>query len=438
MKKNEKTPELALIGMSHKTAPVEIREKFVLDNDQLCKLTELANSYGIEEIVYISTCNRMEIYFVSNDTRTCVKNISSAFEKILFIPECDFEKYLYIKYHKDAVRHLFKVASSLDSMVPGENEILGQIKEAYRISALEKNTGTLTNRLFHQAFQTAKRVKTETEITKSPVSVAYIASELAKKIFEDLSKRRVLLIGAGEMGELILKYLTKHKIKEITIANRSFHNAQKIVEEINSNAHIVSLEDIINTAEKTDIIISSVSSADYILTKKDTRNILKAKKNEPLFIIDIAVPRNIDPELAQLNNIFLYNIDDLKSIADENLKSRIKEFELAETLIESDVEDFFNWYEGLAIVPAITNIQKKFDYIRKNELNKYKKKKLKHLSKKDLETIENLTKQIMTKTLHDPIMYLKSCQENKAEREQIKHKLKLIEDLFGKSNDEFE
>lgn len=432
MKDKERIPEIGLIGMNHKTTSIDLRENFSLDEDGVSGFIEKASSRGIEEIVCVSTCNRVEIYFTSHDMSHSVNELVSILEEMSSMPKSKFTPNVYKKYYKDAALHLFKVASSLDSMVVGENEILGQVKDAYRKSTSLKKTGTVLNRLFHQAFKTAKRVRTETEIAKSPLSIAYIAVELAKGIFDDLSKRKALLIGAGEMGELILKYLTKYNINEITIANRSFHNAQRIVEDINIKANIITLEDIKAAAENVDIIISSAASTEFIITKETAKHAVKRKGNNPLFFIDIAVPRNIDPEAGKIDNIFLYNIDDLKMIADKNLKSRLKEVEVAESLIESDAENFYAWYEGLAMVPTIINIQKKCEEIRKNELNKYKKRKLKHLSKKDIDIIDNLTTQIMTKTLHDPIMYLKNFQNSKTEREAIKESIKLIEEMFGK------
>jgi glutamyl-tRNA reductase len=433
MRKKEKIPEIGLIGMSHKTAPINIREKFSLDDNKLLKFFEKAGSTGIEEIVCISTCNRVEIYFTSGDMDQSTEDLTLILGEVSSISANKLENILYKKYSKDAVLHLLTVASSLDSMVLGENEILGQVKDAYRKSAVLNKTGAILNKLFHQAFKTAKLVRTETDIARNPLSVAFIAVELARNIFKDLSKRKALLIGAGEMGELILKYLAKYKIGDITIANRSFHNAQKIIDDINIDAHITTLEDIKNAAEKTDIIIASSASTEYIITKEIVKHALKINKNNPLFMIDIAVPRNIDPALGKLENIFLYNIDDLKNIAEENLKSRLNELEAAESLVESDAEKFYEWYENLAIVPAIINIQRKFDEIRKTELNKYTKKQLKHLSKKELEIIDNLTNQIMTKTLHDPIMYLKGFTAHGCkEREKINESLKIIEKLFGK------
>ena len=433
MKKKLNVPEIGLLGMSHKTAPVNIREKFSLNDEKISILTETAGSIGIDEIVCISTCNRVEIYFTSEKPADALEGLASILSKLSSIPLNKLEKILYKKFSKDAVLHLFTVASSLDSMVLGENEILGQVKEAYRKFAVLQKTGTILNKLFHQAFRTAKLVRSETDIAKNPLSVAFIAVELARKLFRDLPKRKALLIGAGEMGELILKYLAKHKIGEITIANRTFHNAQRVIDDTNINANIITLDNVKSAIENTDIIISSAGSADYIITRESVRHHTKISSNSPLFMIDIAVPRNIDPALRKLENIHLYNIDDLKNIADKNLKSRQSELEAAKSLIKADAVKFYEWFEDLAIVPAIRNIQKKFDNIRKAELNKYIKKQFKHLNKKDIEQIENLTNQIMTKTLHDPIMYLKGyTAHDREEREKIIESINMIERIFGK------
>jgi glutamyl-tRNA reductase len=433
MKKKENISEIGLIGMSHKTAPIDIREKFSIDDDKFLKFFERAGAIGIDEIVCISTCNRVEIYFTSGDIDRSAERLMPILGEMSSVPISKLDNILYKKKSKDAILHLLSVASSLDSMVPGENEILGQVKDAYRKSAVLHKTGIILNKLFHQAFKTAKLVRTETDIARNPLSVAFIAVELARDIFKDLSKRKAMLIGAGEMGELILKYLTKYEISEITIANRTFHNAQRIIEDINIHADIINPEDIKNAIEKTDIIISSSASAEFIITKEMAKHSLKSKNNNPLFIIDIAVPRNIDPLIGKMDNVFLYNIDDLKSIADKNLKSRLNELDAAKSLAESDAEKFYEWYKNLAIVPAIINIQNKFDEIRKAELNKYRKRQLKHLSGKDMETIDKLTSQIMTRTLHDPIMHLKGyTSQNCKDREKINETIKIIEQLFGK------
>lgn len=434
MYNGNKVPEICMIGMNHKTAPVGIRENFSLNDENISELLQRLHSVDIKEAVCISTCNRVEVYLVSDEAWQTIEEVIKIFEEISSLSRENFESSLYKKYSIDAVHHLLSVTSSLDSMVVGENEIIGQVKDAYKQSAELKSTGQILNRLFHQAFNTAKRVRTETEIAKNPLSVAYIATELAKSIFEDLSRKKALLIGAGEMGELILKYLTKYNVNDITIANRSFHNAERIANNINIEAHIITLDDIKATTNEFDIIISSLSSPNYIITPETTRNAIKKRKNRPLFLIDISVPRSIDPEISKLDNVFLYNIDDLKSIADENLKSRLKEVELAKHLIKSDTEEFYEWYEGLAIVPIIVNIQKKFEEIREIELDKYKRKKLKHLQQDDLTIIEELTKQIMKKILHNPIMYLKSHQSNSkredAKRDSIREIIKIVEELF--------
>lgn len=424
--------EIILLGLSHKTAPIELREKFSLNSEDLSALYQKIKN-RIEEIVYISTCNRVEIYCTSKDINSAVDSVIDYLSEHTGIPKERFLDHLYKKYSRNAIHHLLSVASSLDSMVIGENEILGQVKTSYRNAVDKKMTGTILNRLFHQAFNTAKKVRTETEIAQNPLSIAYIATELAKQIFEDISRRNALLIGAGEMGELILKYFTKDNIKQITIANRSLHNAQRIADDINREAQIIPLEDIEKAASEVDIVISSTSATDYILTSEMVSEIIKRKGNKPLFMIDIAVPRNIDPEAAKIHNIFLYNIDDLKSIADENLKNRLKEVEIAQQLIDADTEEFIKWYESMEIVPAIKKIQKKFEQIRQNEINKYRRRKLKHLSEEDFRVIDELTKQIMTKTLHNPISTLKryaAGEEGTVSKKSLLDKSRIIEELF--------
>ncbi len=429
MNRKENIPEIGLIGLSHKTASVEMRELFSLEDNQISEYMDRLHAEGTMESVCLSTCNRVEIYFASDNIHSSVESILRILEEVSSIPRENFESLLYRKYSRDAIIHLFAVSSSLDSLVVGEDEILGQVKEAYRKASDEKRTGQILNKLFHNAFKTSKRVRTETEIARNPLSIAYIATELAKSIFDDFSKRKALLIGAGEMGELILKYFSKFNIREVVLANRSFHNAERIAREINREAHIIPLDDIYTAAGHTDIIISSVSSPEYIVNPDDVRAIIRKRGKHPLFIIDISVPRSVDPEVGKIRNVYLYNVDDLKSIADENLKTRLREVEMAKRLLESDADEFFSWYDGLEIIPTIVELQKRFDEIREQEVEKYKRKKLKHISDDDFRIIKELTSQIMTKTLHNPITYLKNGQNG---GEEDKAMVKEIANTIGK------
>ena len=435
MNKRDEISEIILLGLSYKTAPLEIREKFTFDEIALKKFHERAKRCGIDEIVYLATCNRVEVYFTAREIHRSLEAIMKLFEEFTGLSSENISQYTYKKYSRDVVLHLLTVASSLDSMVIGENEILGQIKQAYRDSVLHKNSGILLNRLFHQSFNTAKKVRTETGISQNPISIAYIAVEQALAQFDgNLSNRTALLIGAGEMSELILKYLTKNNIQEITIANRSLHNAETIVERINKEAHIIPLSGIEAVAIQVDIIITSVTCSDYLLTYTMMQSIIEKREGKPLFIIDIAVPRNVDPTVSGIKNVTLYNIDDLKSIADENLKSRLKEVEAAEHIVHSDTRELFEWYEGLEMVPMIVHIQESFDKIREQEVAKYRRRQLKNMTDDDFQHIDDLTKQIISKILHNPIMAIK---QNKAlnldgyhDQEEIKQKIKILEELF--------
>jgi glutamyl-tRNA reductase len=438
MKESLNRPEIGLIGLSHKTAPVDLRERFTLADDELPAFFDKTCSEGVDEIVYLSTCNRVEIYFITRDMNAAVESVLGVLEGVSSLPRAKFESSLYKKYSREAVLHLLSVASSLDSMVLGENEVFFQVKNCYGKSVRAGKAGTVLNRLFHQAFRTAKRVRTETEISKNPLSIAYIATELARKIFDDLSRQRALLLGAGEMGELILKYFTKFSIGEITIANRSLANAERIARGVNREAHIVPLDDLASAAQGSDIVIASASSPKYIVTTEMMRAVAKKRGSRPVFLIDIAVPRNVDPEVGKIDNVFLYNIDDLKSIADENLKHRLRELDVAEGLVRSDADEFYEWYEGLAVVPAIVKIRDEFESIRGGELERYRRRKLKHLSDDDFRVVEELTRQIMTKTLHNPIAYLKRYQtkaKGHHDREAYRgpgEAARIIEELFKK------
>lgn len=404
---DEPVREVLLVGLSHKTAPVDIRECYSLAGEEAIGFMARAKKAGIEEIVYVATCNRVEVYAASRHPERAVRVLMELLAEISSVAEKESGSFFYRKYSREAAAHLLAVASSLDSMVVGENEILQQLKGAYSTAVRAKMTGPVLNRLFHQAFRTAKRVRTETDIARNPLSVAFIAVELAQKIFDDISMRGGLLIGAGEMGELILRYFVKQGMKDITIANRSLANAERVAAEVFPDARVLPLSEAMRVAEGADIIVSSAASHDFVFTETMAREIMKARSGHPLFIIDIAVPRNIDPRVSEISDVFLYNIDDLKSISEENRKSRERATEIAMKMVEEDAREFMEWHDGLAVVPAISLIQEKFEEIRKRELARYRRKKLKQLSREDFRIVEELTSQIMTKTLHNPIANLK-------------------------------
>lgn len=426
--------DIAVIGFNHKSAPVEKRECFSLHYDMLPEFYKKIKASFIAESVYMATCNRVETYIATEKIRDGVETVLNIYEEISGLDYEDFKDCLYVKYSRDAVKHLMMVISSLDSMVLGENEIVGQVKDAFTHAVHNKTAGPVLNKLFHQAFRTAKQVRTETEIAQNPLSVAFIATDLARNIFTDFSDRKALLIGAGEMGELILKYFNKYNIGEITIANRSLHNSERIAAEIDRDVNVVLLDEIEEVACEVDIVISSVSAPHYMVTAEMAREIMQVRQEKQIFLIDIAVPRNIDPNVGDIENIHLYNVDDLQGIADENLKNRISEAELATEFIEANVREYYEWYNELSVAPTIVSIQNKFDEIRQHELDRYRKKKLKHLSEDDFALIEDLTKQIMTKTLHNPIINLKKqhrtseCHEE--ERKHLHQQRKFVEELF--------
>jgi glutamyl-tRNA reductase len=319
-------------------------------------------------------------------------------------------------------------------MVIGENEILCQIKQAYRDSVHQGMSGIILNRLFHQAFNTAKKVRTETAISQNPLSIAYIAVEQVKDIFkEGIAAKKTLLVGAGEMGELILKYLLKCDLSDITIANRTMKNAEEISLAINKSIKIIPLDLIEENLAEIDILITSATCHDYIISKDILERVQAKREGRPIYIIDIAVPRNVDPMVSDTKGIFLLNIDDLKSISGANMQNRLQEVERADKIIHEDAEDLIEWYQGLEIVPAITKVQSTLESIRKSETQKYRRRKLKNLSEDDFKIVEELTKQIISKALHNPIMAIKgqsNAAKTETEKYEVKRKLAVLEELF--------
>jgi glutamyl-tRNA reductase len=427
---------IAVIGMNHKTAAVETRECFSLHKDEYEDFYKYLNHTSITEAVYVATCNRIEIYIASKNIETAILETIQLMESISNKTKNEFEDELYIKEDLDAIEHLFTVICALDSMVIGENEIVGQIKESFTEAVKHRKSGIVLNKLFHQAFKTTKQVRTDTGIAKNSVSVAYIASDMVRRKFTDLSQIHALLIGAGEMGELILKYMNKFGTGEITIANRSREKAENIAEGLSCSVDVINLEEIENILHDVDVIITSVSAPHYMITEEIASPVMLNRKKDHLMIMDIAVPRNVDPAVSSIDNIDLYNIDDLKDIADKNLTTRQKEIEFAYEIIMQNVKEFEEWYDEQSAVPAIVTLQNKFDDIRMRELELCRRRKLKNLSEEEFQAVAELTQQIMSKTLHNPIMNLKRHFKGEAAEEiskDVLHKrTRFVEDLFTK------
>jgi len=319
---------LILIGMNHKTAPLEIRERLSLAcGDSINPLIEIMNIPQIKEAIYLSTCNRVEVLAHAVDEKSAVEKLKTfIFNHGNLSPE-DMTRCLYLYYDHDAVRHLFRVASSIDSMVMGEPQILGQVKDAYRTAIEHNATGVMLNKIIHHAFRTAKRVRTETGIASNAVSVSFAAVELAKKIFGNLKGKTILLIGAGEMSELAAKHLINYGVEKIFITNRTYARAVQIADNFHGTA--IEFDRLQEKIQDVDIVISSTGAPGYVIDVSMIAATLRRRKNRLLFLIDIAVPRDIDPAVGEIDNVYLYNIDNLQDIVDSNLQIRKKEAEKA-------------------------------------------------------------------------------------------------------------
>ncbi len=346
--------EIYAFGVNFKTAPVEVRERLACSPEETRRLLPLLKTQsGVEELCILSTCNRVEVYAYATVEKS-VEILISEFLKLKGLEGA--RKYLFIHKGEQAVFHVFKVASSLDSMVVGEPQIVAQFKESFRIAREMGTTGKILNRLFEKALRASKRVRLETGISRSAVSVSYAAVELAKKIFGDLKSARVLLVGAGEMGELAANYLKRLGCK-VFITNRTYERALKLSQSLGGNA--LRFEEMEDYLGDMDIVIVSTGAKDYVIRESMVKKAMKRRNYEPMFFIDISVPRNIEPSVGNIDEVFLYDIDDLKEVVENNLKDRLKEAKKGEIILWGEVKKFMNWLESLKIEPLILKLKER-------------------------------------------------------------------------------
>ena len=390
--------KLLLVGTSHRLAPVEVRERVALDADGEAALAQRLGEGG--EAVCLSTCNRTELYLAASDTDAVGDRATAALAELGGISRTELEPYLYRLEQEAAAAHLFRVAAGLDSLVPGEGEIQGQVRSAYGRGAV----GPLLDRLFRQALHTGKRVRTETAIGESPASVASAAAALAAQVFGDLGGRRILVIGAGKVGELAARNLVKRGAELSFVANRTVDRASSLAERFGGSA--LPLDRAESELAQADIVVSSTSARELILGREQVERVLPARRGRPLLLVDLAVPRDLDPSIKDVHGCFLYDIDDLQGVVEETLSGRRGEATKAEAIVAGEGQRFREWLASLDAVPAITSLRERAEAIRRGELAKASPR-LEGLSDRERHAVESLTNQIVNKLLHQPIMRLK-------------------------------
>jgi len=399
-----------VMGLNHKTAPVEAREIFSLSKERAKDgLLHLQNYETITEAVLLSTCNRSELYAVSDDAE---EGFQAMREFLFDLTGADesMEKYLFCYEEKEAITHLFKVAASLDSLVLGEGQILSQVKAAYALAKEVGTTNTVLNLLFHHAIAIGKKVRSETKIAFQSVSVSYAAVELAKKELSGLVNKSALLYGAGKMARLTAEHLKSHDIKKIYVANRSFDKAKTLAEEIGGEA--ILLKDALVVAKDVDVIVTSTGAPHYVIRPWETRKLMAKRKGRTLFFIDIAVPRDIDPEVGEIPGVILYNIDALESVVDDHVKDRENEAKIAEKMVAKEVNYITKRLKYLTFRPLMAELTERAEQIREREVRRALSK-FGEVSEQDLKQLNQMTKMIVRKLLRLPMMELNASAGTK-------------------------
>ncbi len=402
--------KLILVGLSHKTAPVEVREKLAFPEKHLPEaLKSLHGCQGIREGLILSTCNRVEILVQVEDTGCGVEIVEGFIANYRDIAPELFFPHLYVHLNEKAVHHLFRVACSLDSMVVGEPQILGQLKDAYQAAVEGKTVGQILNGLLHRAFNVAKKVRTETGIGQSAVSVSFAAVELARKIFEDLQDKTVLILGAGEMSELVAQHLISNGVHNVLVSNRTYERGEELAAKF--TGQVIRYENLKDELHRVDILISSTGAPHLVIHHEDVQRAVHTRRNRPMFFIDIAVPRDIDPKVNELDDVYLYDIDDLQAVVEANIRERRREAKIAEEIIAKETQQVMGWWRSLDVVPTIIDLRGTMDNIRQEELARALPK-LKNLSPEEKKAVDVLTQGLINKILHKPIVTLKKHASN--------------------------
>jgi glutamyl-tRNA reductase len=419
--------KLLLVGVNHRSAPLEVRERLAVD-DAAPLLQKLVRSDEIDEAVLLSTCNRVEVTVLTRNVDSARMRLRSFFRRDLAgdgaaISEQTLEECLYEHRDGDAMQHVLRVAAALDSMVVGEPQILGQTKEAYRAAVECGASGPILDRLYQRAFATAKRVRNDTRIAERPVSVARVAVSLARQIFEDFKDKRAVLIGAGEMIEMALSALREHGLQSVAVANRTAERAAQLAVTYGATAH--GLDELPALLSDADVVLTSIGGDRPILTPEVVGTALQGRRGQPMFVIDIGVPRNADPAIDDLDEVYRYDIDDLVGVANENAEERRRELVRGEAIVVEEQQRFDGWFTALRAVPTIKHLRARSEAIRTSELDRWQGRL--GLGETEREAVDALTRAIVNKILHTPLTRLRQ----EAEREEGMAYLEVARLLFG-------
>ena len=421
--------DLLLLGMSHHTAPVDLRERVDFSRRGVSEaLRELAACPSPTEAVVLTTCNRAEIYVACEDSETTRHGLERFMSRFHDVPEHDLAPHLYVHTGADVARHLFRVAAGLDSLVVGEPQIFGQIKDAYAVASRERRTGALLNKLFPWSFAVGKRVRADTGLGEGAVSVSYTAISLARKIFGSLKALRVLVVGAGEMAELTATHLRSQQVGRIGVTSRTRARADALARKVDGTA--VDWTAVDDELLEADIVVTATGASTPIISTTTIDRIMRARRNRPLFIIDIGLPRDVEPDAGDLEQVFLYNIDDLRSIVSENLARRQEQTARAEAMVSNEVEAFVVWLRSRGTIPTVVALRRRFESIRQAELKRFESK-LSGLSPEARARVDEVTQLLVQKLLLTPTERLKTAADEATAAQYAE----IITQLFGLAAD---
>jgi glutamyl-tRNA reductase len=412
------------ISINHHTAPVELREALHLSEVEIRAFIQQTKNNAFTEGIIISTCNRTEIYAIPRndkislkDLEDLIKNFKSSFQ----VKDENFQHFV----SRESIEHLFRVAGGIDSLLIGDNQIFKQVKDSFQVSEEENFAGVLIRRVMDAAMRVGKRAINETAISEGAVTVSYAAVQLIEKIFSNLQKKSALIIGTGETGEIAAKHLRDRGIGRLALTNRSFDKAEKLAAELNTA--VFPFSNFKEHLYKFDIIVSATSAEGLILTKKEIEDVMKKRNYASMVLMDIAIPRDIDPESKKIDYVFYHDIDSLNIIVDQNLTKRKNEIPKVEKIIQEELDNFFEWYNSLEAAPTIKTLRDYFESIRAEEVEK----NINKFSEEDKEKLEIITKRIINKILHHPTIELRKISESDLKAEDTAEKISVIRDLFG-------